>query len=92
MRLPSSFFFHKNSDHLLPCFHQPTLVAVGAEEGLLRCYDLQSGKQTHEITGHKVRVKGLSTAVIPAQQADSDEEEKTESKLSCEELLPLQTA
>jgi WD40 repeat protein len=44
---------------------QPKLVALGCEEGFLQVWDIATGEMTHNLIGHKVRVRGLSVTHLP---------------------------
>jgi len=46
-------------------FITSTLVALGCEEGILQCWDIVSGKMTHDLVGHKIRVRTLSSTDLP---------------------------
>jgi hypothetical protein len=41
------------------------LVALGCEEGFLQVWDIVTGEMTHNLIGHKVRVRGLSVTHLP---------------------------
>jgi WD40 repeat protein len=53
-------------------------VALGCEEGFLHIWDITTGDMTHNLVGHKFRVRGLSVTHLPYAE-DAVEGKKADS-------------
>lgn len=62
---------------------QAKLVVLGCEEGVLQCWDVETGTLTHDFVGHKSRVRGLSVTDLPLH------EDAVEGKTADSTSLPL---